>query len=703
MILERRAQLSAEARNALFEALQRENARVRWGATQLFNQHFKYISDDARLRAALIDDLNDPVAAVRLNAARGLWQWSYWSADDRNARSSILEALATRLNIETDATVRRAVHESIYNVLDENTGYLEAWVRAASTDQDQDRIHEGYEAVVRDQAQVLARVLRSATPSGREGILEALWDFHIRHYSLPQLKKGQVAIALPSVFTKYVTGVPELHVPGYEYPPYRDTADFHYDAQNGFYQTRIGNDSDLIHFFKSSGPELEQALIDCLRGADSKMKVEVLKAGSTLSGAGDAQFAKAALQLALDPDKEVRETVSYVYENGQRGILNIDTPAAPDPGLVRTVAEILQNGDENAQNTVLPLLAALPSGSGWTHEQEIKTSLRTLLKREPRVKNYAIVLTAAASFPDLMNEPSIHGQVMAAFNDSDREVQRAAIQIVLERLHEPGETAAASQLFDGLGSSQRSVLIEEVDDPKFLVNRLGVSGGALSQDQTYFLGKKAVNARPDLLNEPVVFQAVLAGLDDRDANVRAAALDLLRKSKGIDTRPEFRAALVHMQNDPNPRLKTIARNVLSGKKLGQALADVKPGSVLDFNYFVAKIEPILATPGADGKACVMCHASHVIFRLHPPNAEGQFSPQDSEDNYKYAMRVVDINDPAHSLILIKPTRPTDSAGNVADYLATHNGGQRWPGNESSWQYKTILQWIRGAGLEAASR
>jgi hypothetical protein len=43
-------------------------------------------------------------------------------------------------------------------------------------------------------------------------------------------------------------------------------------------------------------------------------------------------------------------------------------------------------------------------------------------------------------------------------------------------------------------------------------------------------------------------------------------------------------------------------------------------SVLDFNYFVAKIEPILATQGADGKACVFCHASHVIFRPHPPTS-----------------------------------------------------------------------------------
>ena len=202
------------------------------------------------------------------------------------ARDSILEALTTRLNIETDPTLRRAVHESIYDVLDENTGYLDAWIRTAATDEDASRIRKGYETVVHDQAQILARVLRSATPQGRQGILESLWDFHIRHYSLPKLSADQVSVALPAVFVKYVSGVPDLHVPGYEYPPYRDTADFKYDVHNGFYQTRIGNDSDLIHFFKSSGPELEAALVDCLRGASDDLKIDVLKAGSVLSGAG---------------------------------------------------------------------------------------------------------------------------------------------------------------------------------------------------------------------------------------------------------------------------------------------------------------------------------------------------------------------------------------------------------------------------------
>ena len=64
----------------------------------------------------------------------------------------------------------------------------------------------------------------------------------------------------------------------------------------------------------------------------------------------------------------------------------------------------------------------------------------------------------------------------------------------------------------------------------------------------------------------------------------------------------------------------------------QTLKDVQPGSVLDFRYFVTRIEPIaLAKQGADGKACVFCHASHVIFKLAPPNSQGVFADQDSEE------------------------------------------------------------------------
>jgi HEAT repeat protein len=703
MVLSRREGAAADGRKQLAAALASPAARIRWGAARVFNQHFRGLTDDPQLLAALEHDLNDPVPAVRFEAAGGVWRWYYWQVDKPEVRRATLEALATRLNTEQDALVRRGVEESIYNLLDENTGYLSAWVRASATDEDKDRINAGYEAVARDQAQVLAKVLREGTPLGREGILNALWDFHIRHYALPTLKADTVSIGLPAVLTKYVEGVPDLHRQGYEYPPYREAVDFKYDVHNGFFQTRIGNDSDLIHFFKSSGPELEEALLACLKGADDTMKMEVLKAGSTLSEAGDARFTLAALDLSEDANTDVRQTVRYVYEGGQRGVLNLDSPAAPDPKLVDKVVEILNHGNPDSQAVVLPLLAALPEKSPWQQQSSVEEALRSMLQANPRPKNYGQALDAASSFTALMQEPELRKQVLAGLNSSDSDVSRAAVRICFEHfLKDPQSTEVVKTAFANLSDSALQVFMEEAGNPQFLKRRLGVSGGAVSQDQDYLNRHAAVLKIKEPLEYPIVVDTVIAALMDSDANVSAAALDTLRKVKGVEQRADFRSALDKLQNSTNPRLKLIAANVLKGKNLTDALRDVQPGSVLDFRYFVTKIEPILATPGRDGKACVFCHASHVIFKLEPPNADGVFSDQDSEQNYKYAMRVVNIAEPEKSLILVKPTRPFDSAGNVGDYLATHNGGQRWHGNESSEQYRTILEWVRGGRLQASN-
>jgi hypothetical protein len=666
----------------------------------LFNQHFRELTGDANLLAALERDLNDPVPYVRFEAASGLWRWYYWQVDKPEIRRGTLEAIAERLNTETDPLVRRGLEESVYDVLDENTGYLSAWVRASAQDEDRDRINQGYEDVVRDQAQVLAKVLRGGTELGREGVLNALWDFHIRHYSLPQLKKGQVSIGLPAVLTQYVAGVPDLHRPGYEYPPYREAVDFKYDVKNTFFQTRIGNDSDLIHFFKSSGPELEEALLACLKNADTTMKMEVLKAGSTLSEAGDARFTLAALNLSEDANTDVRETVRYVYEDGQRGVLNLDARSAPDPRLVSRIVEILRKGNPDSQAVVLPLLAALPQNSVWEQQAGVKDALRSLLEQE-QADNYASVLSAASSFASLVHDAKIRDRVLGDLNSPNAEVQRAAVRVVLEHfLDDPETEPAVSTAFAGMHADSRRVFLEEVSNPVFLKKRLGVSGGGVSQDQDYLDRNAGVKKkRKEPLEYPLVVNTVMACLTGADANVSAAALDTLRKVNDVEQRADFRAALEKLRGSSNPRLSLIATRVLGGKTLGDSLRDVEPGSVLDFRYFVQKIEPILATRGPDGMACVNCHASHVIFKLQPPNAQGVFSDQDSEDNYKAAMRVVDIANPAGSLILIKPTRPTDSAGDVGDYLATHNGGQRWRGNESSEQYRTILEWVRGARIQ----
>jgi hypothetical protein len=312
------------------------------------------------------------------------------------------------------------------------------------------------------------------------------------------------------------------------------------------------------------------------------------------------------------------------------------------------------------------------------------------------------VLFAASSFPALMHQSGLRAQALDALNSPNSDVRRAAVDIAFEHfLNDPAVELDVKTAFLKLSPAAQRTFMEEASNPEFLKKRLGLSGGAVSQDQDYLNRNAGIKKIKTPLEYPLVVDTVMSTLLSPDANVSAAALDTLGKVKGVEKRPEFRGAMEHLSQSENPRLKLIAARVLEGKALGDALRDVEPGSVLDFRFFESKVEPILAARGPDGLACVFCHSSHVIFKLQPPNAQGVFSDQDSEENYKYAMRVVNVADPAQSLILIKPTRPTDSAGDVGNYLATHNGGQRWQSNQKSREYQTILEWIRGARIETA--
>jgi HEAT repeats len=713
-----------QGRVELASALASPNDRIRWGATRLFNQHFRDLTGDEALLSALIKNLADPVSQIRYHATSGLWRWYYWQIDHEQRRGRVLESVAARLGLEEDATVRRGLMESIYNMLDENTGYLQAWVKASAQEEDRKKIKEGYEAVVRQQSQILAKVLREGNRLTREGVLTALWDFHTRHMAIPDDKTLQ--INLPAVFTQYVASLPDLHRAGYDYTPYREAAKFRYDVFNGFLQTRIGNDSELIHFFASSGPALEEALLECLRGADTAMKVNVLKAGHTLGEAGGENFALAVLKLSQDADPKVREAVRYVYEQGARGVLNLgpdprpqpelasiaapisgaalskDTSAGLKPELVDTVVKILQQRNEEGLAVLLPLLADLEPNSVWYREPRVVESVRELLHKETRESIYPSVLQAASAFESVLADPNLQDRVLAALNSKDADLQRVAIQIVLFRfLEQPRLEPKVATVFAGLNSAQRNILLNELTSEKRRLKRRGQALTATGLD-VLFLKLADAPQDKDLLQFPAVAHAAVKSLSDKDGNVRAAALDLVAKRKELLEKTETRQALERLRQDATPRISRLAEALLEGKDPQSAFQESDVTRLLDFDFFVEKVQPILARPGADGKACAMCHASHAIFKLQPPDYNNQFSENASRENYRYATSVVNVAQPEKSLLLIKPTRPTDSGGDVNDYLATHNGGERWPGNESSPEYQTILQWVRGARATTVS-
>jgi hypothetical protein len=134
----------------------------------------------------------------------------------------------------------------------------------------------------------------------------------------------------------------------------------------------------------------------------------------------------------------------------------------------------------------------------------------------------------------------------------------------------------------------------------------------------------------------------------------------------LDSMPDA-AELVHALKPP-PVTATTARS--NGKPAVKFH--------LDETYFRGYVQPIFEKRGKDGYACVHCHATHTLFNA----------------TFDTARNVVNFAEPEKSLLLLKPTSSSESEGIVGASTIAHGGGVRWA--KDSPEYRTILEWIRGA-------
>lgn len=158
--------------------------------------------------------------------------------------------------------------------------------------------------------------------------------------------------------------------------------------------------------------------------------------------------------------------------------------------------------------------------------------------------------------------------------------------------------------------------------------------------------------------------------------VRETTFDQVEKAAG--GRSEVTVDLAR-KLDSTPDTAEIARNFHlppARNAAPRATAAPAPAAPLDEPFFRANVEPILTRKGADGYACVNCHANHTLF----------------DATWSTVKNVVDRRDPENSLLLRKPTSTAEAEG-VANARATaHGGGQRWA--KGSAEYETILRWLQ---------
>ncbi|MBO0725660.1 MAG: HEAT repeat domain-containing protein, partial [Blastocatellia bacterium] len=600
---------------------ERASERTRWGATRVFAQHFSYLAGKNEIADKLIDRLSDPYAPVRMQAAKSLTQWFYWSKDEA-LRDRIADAFVARMAVNEHPWIRRNLIEGFYSMSDENVRYLyNNWIGLLPQKEDRDMAVASHHESSRRMAERIARALETGNELQREGLLRGLTEFHLRHG-------------------------------GYT---------------NAGRYTRIGNDIETIIFYAEGAPAMERALTPLINSPDAARRERAILAAYTLRDNTLTELPLAVMRRLNDPEASVRAVSNEFYRSLPLKVIERNRREA-----VETLKELLASKYSEAQIAALDSVKTLGAefARGEKFDEEVKNFvLRTGDGADK--KTAAAALRALADFPHLAEDPRIEQRIASALQSSDAELSRAATQAALlapQLRDRPAIAAALDSLLKTQSAPRRRMVLD------------------------------LINADTPINDDLRMISLLADALEDREEMVRSAALGAVRRVKSLQSNAAIRAGLQKLTRDPNQRLQGLAVAMYQGQDSGVAL-DLRAEELLDYNFFARRVMPLLAAKGADGNACVNCHTTHTIFKLVEPDKDGRLTDEKLRENYRSALKVVDMANPENSLIIRKPTGDATQEGLVGSKKTPHGGGMRWNGlNDPATQ--TVLEWINGAKLKA---
>ena len=125
-----------------------------------------------------------------------------------------------------------------------------------------------------------------------------------------------------------------------------------------------------------------------------------------------------------------------------------------------------------------------------------------------------------------------------------------------------------------------------------------------------------------------------------------------------------------------------------------ALAQTPAAPALDFEFFKARVQPLLTTKRDGNARCVSCHGFGTTMRLQPlPEGAATWSEADARKNFELVSARVVAGDPDDSRLLLHPLAE-DAGGD-----RHHDGGKHWT-SKSDPEWQTLAAWVRGATLRA---
>lgn len=148
-----------------------------------------------------------------------------------------------------------------------------------------------------------------------------------------------------------------------------------------------------------------------------------------------------------------------------------------------------------------------------------------------------------------------------------------------------------------------------------------------------------------------------------------------------------------MKNTRKSALVIMARlaTILMAVVLLQAASPLARAQSLDYEYFKTRVEPLFLKKQQGHARCVVCHAESTnpfnLQRLSP--GASAWTEDQSRLNFDVVSRLVNINNPDASVLLLHPLAP--EAG--GDYF--HSGGRQFASrNDPDWLI--LAEWARSA-------
>lgn len=193
----------------LVAALSSRDERTRWGATRVFAAHFSELAQHPELASRLVARTQDSSAAVRMQAVKALWQFWYWSPDQK-VKSAIEDALLAMLNTPQHPWVDSNLRNALYNITDENIRYFyNNWIPLLARVEDQERVIRGRLAVEARLVDKYARVLSKGSPSAVRTLLSALVEFPLRRADAYD-PKADMTLAPPPVYNRIGNDIEQI-------------------------------------------------------------------------------------------------------------------------------------------------------------------------------------------------------------------------------------------------------------------------------------------------------------------------------------------------------------------------------------------------------------------------------------------------------------------------------------------------------------